>query len=718
MKKILVVFMLLGSFFARADEGMWLPQLLGQQKYAEMKARGLKLTAEQLYSINKASVKDAVILFGTGCTGEIVSNEGLIFTNHHCGFDAIAKVSTVDHNYLEDGFYAKSHQEEISAKDLSVRFLLKIDDVSAVVKDSMAKYPNWADWQKNRDSVFVRIARASVAGTTQEAIVYSSFKDNQFLMYTYQRYKDVRLVGTPPQSVGKFGGDTDNWEWPRHTGDFSIFRVYTGKDGKPAEYSVDNIPMKPKYFLPISLKGVKENDFTMIFGYPGSTNRFETSFGVKLATDIKNPAFVYMRDIRLKAMDAEMKKDPAVKLQITSAYQGLANYWKFYDGETKQLLKYDVYGKKKANEDAFAAWAKGKPEYENIWKDYDRLYAAWKPYAKHKEYLEQGIMGPAFVKFAQKLLPLNDMLTRGKTADSTIKRTIKDLDKERTKLLKDLNKASEIKMMAQLTQAYYNDIDKDQQPVAFFNQLKNKWGGLKEEETYQKMAGDIFSNTMILDDAKWKDFITHVDAATLGDDPGFSYAYYFQTNWDGKYKTYLTQFNNGNADLGHKYVKGFMEMNPKKVMYPDANLSMRVSFGAVKGYKPKDNVVLNYVCTMKGVIEKYKPKDYEFDLPAKYLELYKNKDFGQYMDPKYKDVVVTFITTDDITGGNSGSPVMNGNGELIGLAFDGNYEALSHKINFDKDLCRTICVDIRYVLWCVEKLGGASNIIKELKLVK
>lgn len=717
MKRILVFIALLSTVVVRADEGMWLPHLLGQQKYAEMKAKGLKLTAEQLYSINKASIKDAIIIFGGGCTGEIVSNDGLIFTNHHCGYDAIAKASTIEHNYLENGFYAKNHDEEIPAQGISVQFLIRIDDVSKQVMDSMAKYPNWADWQKNKDSVFARIGRAAIGDKNYEARIFNCFKDNQFLMYTFERYKDVRLVGTPPQSVGKYGGDTDNWEWPRHTGDFSIFRVYASKEGRPAEFDKNNVPLKPKYFLPISLKGFKDGDFTMIFGYPGSTNRFETSFGVKLATDIKNPAFVYMRDIRLKAMFDEMKKDPVVKLQLASSYAGLANYWKFFDGETKQLLKYDVYGKKKANEEAFAVWAKGKPEYENIWNDYQKAYAAWIPYAKHKEYYEQGITGPQIVKFAIKLIDLNMLMTKAGTADSTIKSKIKDLKKDHIQLLKDLNKPSEMKMMAQLTKAYYTDIDKDQQPMAFFNDLK-KWGSLQEDETYNKMAGYIFSNTIVLDDAKWNAFISHPDAYTLGADPLFDYAFAFFSNWNGKYKPQLTHFNDANSELGHKYLKGYMEMNPKKVMYPDANFSMRVSFGNVKSYKPRDAVFYDYVCTMKGVIEKYKAGDYEFDLPANYIDLYKKKDFGQYMDPKYKDVVVSFITTDDITGGNSGSPAINGNGELIGLAFDGNYEALSHKINFDKDLCRTIVVDVRYVLWCIEKLGGASNLIKELKLVK
>lgn len=718
MKRFFVSMALLCSIAARADEGMWLPQLLGQQVYQQMKAKGLKLTAEQLYSINKASVKDAILIFGSGCTGEIVSPDGLIFTNHHCGYSAIASASTVDHNYLRDGFYAKSRDAEIPSAGLSVQFLIKIDDVSRQVTDSMARYPNWTDWQTNRDSVFARIGRGAVAGTGNEGRVYSLFKDNQFLLYTFQRYKDIRLAGTPPESIGKFGGDTDNWEWPRHTGDFSIFRVYASPDGKPAEYSTSNVPLKAKYFLPISLKGTNDGSFSMIFGYPGSTNRFETSYGVKLETDVRNPAYVYMRDIRLKAMFEEMRKDPAIKLQLASSYAGLANYWKFYDGETKQLLKYDIYGKKKINEAAFSAWAKGKPEYENIWKDYENAYTAWQPYEKHRQYYTEGITGPQIIKFAQKMVDASVTLTKAGVADTTKRRIVANLDADRTRMLKDLNRTSEMNMLARITQAYYTDIPTDQQPVSYFTNIKQQWGSLKEADTYNKLAGNLFSNTIILDDTRWRDFVSQRDASLYGDDPAFLYAYAFQTSWNSKYKPLLTRFTNITADLGHKYLKGWLEMNAKKVAYPDANSSMRVSFGQVKTYKPRDAVTYDYVCTMKGVIEKYIPGDYEFDLPPGYVDRYNKKDFGQYADPKYKDVVVTFITTNDITGGNSGSPVLNANGELIGLAFDGNYEALSHKINFDKDLNRTICVDVRYVLWCMEKLGGATNLINELKLVK
>jgi hypothetical protein len=715
MKRLFVALLALASLAARADEGMWLPHLLGTQKLAEMKAKGLKLTADQLYSINKSSLKDAIVIFGGGCTGQIVSPEGLIFTNHHCGYAAIAAASSVQNNYLRDGFYAKTRAEEIPAAGLSVQFLIRIDDVTAQVLDSM-KGLSWKDWEARKGRVLNNIAKKATEGTHYEARVYSMFKDNQYIMYTYEQFTDVRLVGTPPESVGKFGGDTDNWEWPRHTGDFSIFRVYMGKDGKPAPYSADNVPFKSRYFLPISLKGIKEGDFSMIFGYPGSTNRFETSYGIKLATDIKNPAFVHMRDIRLKAMFEEMKKDAGVKLQLASSFASLANYWKFYDGETKQLLKYDVYGTKKAQEEALAAWIKAnnKTEYANLFADYERAYKAWEPYAKHKEYYEQGINGPSVIRFANRLEPVERYLTKG---GGDVQKAVADLEKARTNLLKELNRPSEQQMLWQLVKAFYNDIHPDQQPVLFYNLIKQSFGSLNDDNTWKTWAASAFANSMLLDDAKWSKWAANPDAGTLQNDPLYLTAKSFRENWN-KYRPQLDAFNSALSELGHLYLKAYREANPKKLMYPDANFSMRVSFGQVKGYRPRDAVRYDFATTSAGLLEKYKPGDYEFDLPARQVELLRKKDFGQYADPVRKDLVICFITTDDITGGNSGSPVMNGNGELIGLAFDGNYEALSHKINFDKDLCRTIVVDIRYVLWCIDKLGGASHLIKELKLVK
>lgn len=719
MKKLLFAFVFSLYFLpGKADEGMWLPLLLGQQVYDDMVRKGLKLTKDQLYSINKASIKDAIIIFGGGCTGEIVSGEGLIFTNHHCGYDAIAAASSVQNNYLRDGFYAKTRADEIPAARVSAQFLLRIEDVTKAI-DSAAKDLKGADRTKKVQEMIAAInAQHSDPAQSIEARVSALFKGNQFLVFIYQIYRDVRLVGTPPESIGKFGGDTDNWEWPRHTGDFSVFRVYMSKDGKPANYAQDNIPLKPKYFLPVSIKGIKDGDFAMIYGYPGSTNRYETSYGVKLKTDIENPALVELRDMRLKYMFEQMKNDPAVKLKLASNYAGIANYWKFFDGESKQLLKYKVFEQKQAQEDVFLKWAKGKPEYENIFNDWKKAYDQWRPYAKHRMYINEGIIGSPLLGFASSLMSLeNDMVKKG-VDHADVKKGMESADRFRKEFIEGENIPSDKKILADAMAMFYRNIDKPQHPIGFYEGIRNTYGDLNDPLTYQKFAENVFGTTMLLDDAKWKTFLSKPDAVTLQNDPAYSTVSQFLRNYTSKFGPFRQQFLASNDELSRIYLKGVREMNPGKKMYPDATFTMRVSYGQVKSYQPRDAVRYDYVCTMKGVVDKYKPGDYEFDLPRNLLDLAARKDFGQYIDKQRNDLVVTFITTNDITGGNSGSPVLNANGELIGLAFDGNYEALSHKIAFDKDLNRTICVDVRFVLWCIDKLGGATNLIKELKLVK
>jgi hypothetical protein len=720
MKRILLGFFLFLSVFkASADEGMWLPMLLGQQVYDDMVKHGLKLTKDQLYSINHSSLKDAIIIFGGGCTGEIVSNEGLIFTNHHCGYGAINDASTTAHNYLRDGFYAYTKADEIKS-DIKVLFLDRIVDVTGEVEAGL-KGLSWADRMKKMNDVYKQITdKVLDTANGMSGRVYSMFKGNQFIMYVYKTYKDVRLVGAPAESIGKFGGDTDNWEWPRHTGDFSIFRVYADKNGKPTSYDPSNVPLKPKYFLPVSLKDRKDGEYAMIYGYPGRTNRYETSNGVKLKIDIENPSLVNLRDVRLKYMYAQMIKDPATKLKLATSYASIANYWKFFDGETKQLLKYHVYENKLKAQEAFTKWAKGKPEYENIFAEYDKNYAAWTPYAKLRMYMNEGIFGSPLIAYASSLSRLEDVLVKTGSTEADVKKALDAASAARKTFLEDEDRPSDEKILGTISMMFYNDVDKSQHPIGWYEGIKTKYGNLSEEATYKAWAHDVFANTMLLDDAKWNDFVTKHDATTLQGDPAYAYASAFLKNYTGKYAGLYTEFVNKNNELGRAYMKGIMEMNPAMVkkMYPDANFSMRVSYGNVKSYNPKDGAHYDYVTTSKGILEKYIKGDYEFDFPEKALDMIKKKDFGQYMDKTKNDLVTGFITTNDITGGNSGSPVIDGNGNLIGLAFDGNYEALSHQIQFDKDLNRTICVDIRFVLWCVDKVGGASNLIKELKIVR
>ncbi len=471
MKRLFLSLLLVVSLVrSYADEGMWLPMLLGKQVYNDMVKRGLKLTKEQLYSVNKASLKDAIIIFGGFCTGEIVSNHGLIFTNHHCGYDAIASASSVEKNYLKNGFYSKSMQEEIPADGIYAEFLLRIEDVTKRIQDSLGDLSG-AERAARTSAVIAAInGEMSDPSKSINTRISSLFKGNQFLAFVYQRYNDIRLVAAPPESIGKFGGDPDNWEWPRHTGDFSVFRAYMSKDGQPAAYSTENVPLKPKYFLPVSIKGVKDGDYAMIYGYPGSTNRYETSYGVKQSIDIKNPTLVDLRGMRLGYIFPYMKNDPAVKLKLAADYASISNYWKFFDGETKQLIRNKVYEQKIAQEEKFIKWAKGKPEFENIFSDLAKAYEAWKPYSKHQVYMNEGIFGSPLLAFAASLQQVENAIVKsGKSED--IRRAVESADHQRDQLMKSEHIPSDKKIVAGVLRKFYTEIDKNQHPIGFYENL-------------------------------------------------------------------------------------------------------------------------------------------------------------------------------------------------------------------------------------------------------
>jgi hypothetical protein len=714
MKKIILFLaMCFTAFPMKADEGMWFLMFIDRLNHRDMEKMGLQLTAEEIYSINHSSVKDAIVQFNGGCTAELISKEGLVLTNHHCGYESIAELSTAEQNLLKNGFWAKDHSQEIKPKSLYVRFFVRMDDVS---KRILAKL-NPAMTEAEREAA-VKAETAVIEKEQSEngkytVSVKSFFQGNEYYYFVYQDYKDVRLVGTPPESIGKFGGDTDNWEWPRHTGDFSMFRVYADKNGNPAEYSKDNVPLQPKHHLPVSMSGVKENDFAMIMGYPGTTNRWMPAGGIEQNVKYAYPAWVEGAKTGMDNMKKYMDQSDEIRLKYASKFARTANYWKNRQGMIDALSKFGTSKTKAVQEAKFDKWAnksENKAKYGNVVKNINAYYAMTNEKSRHDNYLSQLTRTSSFFSAGFKALQkqMNDY-------------AITDAAKRPAMAADILKKADD------LFSEFYLPAEKDiltaqlnlyaSKSVGFVIAPLAERIGKANNYDYKKYVDAAFNLSMLTSKEKIAAFLDLPSQSMLANDPLYVLVNDLSEYQSLKPNAFAKAKNDFNTSF-RLLVEGLRESKIGTVKYPDANSTLRLTYGKVRALpadKTNDAKINNYT-TMEGMVKKYKAGDPEFDLPTKLLDLQSKRDYGKYAD-KAGYLPVNFLTDNDITGGNSGSPVLNGKGELIGLAFDGNIEAMAGDVIFDPKLQRTISVDIRYVLWIIDKLSGAKHIVDEMTIV-
>lgn len=701
------------------NEGMWLPHLVKALNIGEMQQMGFRLSADEIYSINQSSLKDAIVQLGGFCTAEVVSPQGLLFTNHHCAYDAIQTHSSVENDYLTDGFWARSKDKELHTPGLTVSFLVRIEDMTARLAEATAGLDGEAREAKIEETIG-QIEEQAAEGEKYRAEVKSMFAGNEHYLFVYETFRDVRLVGAPPSSIGKFGGDTDNWMWPRHTGDFSVLRVYAGPDNSPADYSPNNVPYKPKHFLPISLKGVKNGDFSMTMGYPGSTERYLTSYAVEQAYKYDNPTIVKLLGERLEIMKASMDADPKVRIQLASNYASLANSHKYYIGQNRGLDRRGLIEEKQAFERKFTDWVNGdasrKAKYGEVLATTAKNYNSSRDVLKLSAYMNMAGFGPGMVPFGINLWRLKGAMDKSDKKEDW-QPNIDRINGMIEGHFKDYHAPTDQRVLAAMLRAIYNDLPKIYHPSIIANSktfLKSKASGNKDR--FDVYAEKVFATSVITDEVRLRAFLANPSKKVLDKDPGVEYVASIIDLYRNKMIGDRMTFDVVNDEQARLFQAGIREMMPEKKMYPDANFTMRLSYGKIIPYIPRDGVSYKSQTYAEGVLEKEIPKDEEFDVPSKLHNLITSKDFGRYAEDG--KLPLCFLSDNDITGGNSGSPVINGDGHLIGIAFDGNWESMTGDLVFDEAVQRTISVDIRYVLFVIDKYAGAQNIIDELKLMQ